>query len=326
MRNAIDVARHTRVAPPYAARPLIALAFEGLSEEQKQLPAVLAFDAVGSQLFERVCEQPEYFLARAEATLLRRHAADIGAVIGPQAAVVEYGAGAGRHGALLLDSLASAHSYVPIDVDATQLARAREAIRGSGRALRIHPLHQDFRQFVALPAALGGARRRVAYVPGSSVGSLGQLEAVALLNSMRETMGPDGGLLVGLDLLKEREVHLRTWCDAAGTVAAFNRNVLERLNREVDATFDPEAFEHRVAWNEEHRRLEMGLVSGRTQVPTIAGIGVAIANGEEIRTSLAHKYTLEGFASVARIAGWMTRSSWVDAQHGYALQFLEAGE
>jgi L-histidine N-alpha-methyltransferase len=326
MRNAIDVARHTRVAPPHAARPLIALVFEGLSEEQKQLPSMLAFDPVGSQLFERVCEQPEYFLARAEATLLRRHAAEIGAVVGPQAAIVEYGAGAGRLGALLLDAMTSAHSYVPIDVDATQLARCREAIRASGRALRIHPLHQDFRQFVALPTTLGGARRRVAYFPGSSVASFPQLETVALLNSMRETMGPGGGLLVGVDLLKERQVHLRSWLDAAGTVAAFNRNVLLRLNREIDATFDPDGFEHRVTWNESEQRLEMGLLSLRAQAPTIAGIGVAIAAGEEIRTSVAHKYTLEEFASLARIAGWMPRSTWVDPEHDYALQYLEAGD
>ena len=326
MRNAIDVARHARVAPPHAARPLIALVFEGLSEEQKQLPSMLAFDATGSQLFERVCEQPEYFLARSEARLLRRHAADIGAVIGPQAAIVEYGAGAGRHGALLLDALASAHSYVPIDVDAAQLVRARDAVRANGRALRIHPLHQDFRQFVALPSALGGARRRVAFFPGATVGSYPQLEAVALLNSMRESMGPNGGLLVGIDLLKDREVHLRTWLDAAGAVAAFNRNVLVRLNREIDATFEPEAFEHHVTWNEDDHRLEMALVSDRTQVPTIAGIGVAIAGGEDIRTSLAHKYTLDEFAAMARIAGWIARSTWVDAEHAYALQYLEAGD
>jgi dimethylhistidine N-methyltransferase len=326
MRNAIDVARHTRVAPPHAARPLIALVFEGLSEEQKQLPSVLAFDGAGSQLFERVCEQPEYFLARAEAALLRRHAAEIGAVVGPQAAIVEYGAGAGRLGALLLDATTSAHSYVPIDVDATQLARAREVVRASGRALRIHPLHQDFRQFVAMPAALGGARRRVAYFPGSTVGAVPPLEAVALLNSMRETMGPNGGLLVGLDLLKDPQLHVRSWLDAAGAVAAFNRNVLLRLNREIDATFDPEAFEHRVAWNGSERRLEMGLVSLRTQAPTIAGIGVAVAAGEEIRTSLAHKYTLDDFASLARIAGWIGRSTWIDVEHDYALQYLEAGE
>ena len=326
MRNPIDVARQTRVAPPHAARPLIALVFEGLSEEQKQLPSVLAFDPPGSRLFERVCEQPEYFLARAEAALLRLHAAEIGAVLGPQAAVVEYGAGAGRLGALLLDAMTSAHSYVPIDVDVTQLARAREALRASGRALRIHPLHQDFRQFVALPAALGGARRRVAYFPGSTVGALRPLEAVALLNSMRETMGAGGGLLVGIDLLKECQVHLRSWLDSAGAVAAFNRNVLLRLNREIDATFDTGSFEHRVVWNESERRLEMGLVSLRTQVPTIAGIGVAIAAGEEIRTSVAHKYTLDDFAALARIAGWHARTTWLDAEHDYALQYLEAGE
>lgn len=326
MRNPIDVARQARVTPPCAARPLIAIVFEGLSEEQKQLPSMLAFDVTGARLFEQVCEQPEYFLARSEAMLLRRHADEIGAAIGAQAAIVEYGAGAGRHGTLLLEALPSAHSYVPIDVDATQLARARETARATGRALRIHPLHQDFRQFVALPATVAGARRRVAYVPGSTVGAFPPLEAVALLNSMREAMGTDGGLLVGYDLLKDPQVHLRSWLDAAGAVAAFNRNVLERLNRELDATFDAGEFEHRVAWNKVDQRLEMGLVSRRAQVPTIAGISVALAAGEEIRTALAHKYTLDAFASLAHVAGWIARSAWVDAEHAYALQYLEAGD
>ena len=293
MRNAFDVARDTRTVPPLAARPLIALVFEGLSEDQKQLPSVLSFDAAGAQLFECVCDQPEYYLARAEASLLRRHAAEIGAVIGPQAAIVEYGAGSGRQGALLLDALAAAHSYVPIDVEATQLARARATIRARCQALRIHPLHQDFRHYVALPATLAGARRRVAFFPGSTIGAFRQLEAVALLNSIREAMGPGGALLAGVDLLKDPDVHLRAWRDAAGTVAAFNRNVLVRLNREVDATLDPEAFEHHVAWNAAEHRVEMGLVSRRTQVPTIAGISVAIGAGEEIQTASAHKFTLK---------------------------------
>jgi dimethylhistidine N-methyltransferase len=326
MRNAIDVARRARVVPPHASRPLIALVFEGLSEEQKQLSPTLLFDARGSRLFETVCEQPEYYLARAEAALLRQHAADIAELVGPQAAIVEYGAGTGAQADLLLDALPSAHSYVPIDVDASQLARARERIRARRQALRFHPLCQDFRQYVALPPAIGGARRRVAFFPGSTVAALRPLEAVALLNSMRESMGPDGGLLVGFDLRKSGDVHERASNDAAGAMAAFNLNVLSRLNREVDATFDPEAFVHRATWDEEHARVEMCLVSTRTQCPTIAGIGVALGAGEDIRTSCAHKFTLEGVASLTRIAGWSVRRTWIEPQHGYALQYLEAGE
>ncbi|HET7202941.1 MAG TPA: L-histidine N(alpha)-methyltransferase [Steroidobacteraceae bacterium] len=326
MRNAIDVARRTQVVPPHASRPLIALVFEGLSEVQKQLPSMLLFDAEGSRLFEQVCAQPEYYLMRAESALLRRHADAIAELVGPQAAIVEYGTGSGRQGELLLDALPSAHSYVPIDVEATQLARAREMIRRRCQALRIHPLCQDFRQYVALPSAVGGARRRVAFFPGSTVGSLQPLQAVALLNSIREAMGPNGGLLVGFDLVKDPAVHERAGNDAAGAMAAFNRNVLARLNREVDATFDLDAFVHRATWNTQAARVDMSLVSVRTQNPTIAGIGVALDAGEEILTSHAHKFTVDGFASLARVAGWVARETWIEAAHSYAVQYLESTE
>jgi dimethylhistidine N-methyltransferase len=325
MRNAIDVARRTRFVPPHAARPLIAVAFEGLSEDQKQLPSRLLYDRPGVRLFERVCAQPEYPLARAEAELLRRHADGIAGLVGTQAAIVEYGVGAGLTGEQLLGALPSVHSYVPIDVEAGQLARAREALRRRGQAVRIHPLCQDFREFVALPSATAGARRRVAWFPGATVGAYRQLEVVALLNSIRESMGPGGGLLVGLDLLGEPAAHVRAYDDEAGAMAAFNRNVLARLNREVDATFELDAFEHRARWDADGQRVEMALRSTRIHCPQIAGIGVALAAGEEIVTASAHKYTLEGFASLARVAGWAAREAWVHDSR-YALQYLDATE
>jgi L-histidine Nalpha-methyltransferase len=326
MRNAMSVARHARAIPPHAARPLIALVFEGLSEEQKQLPASLLFDAEGSRLFERVCAQPEYYLRRAESELLRRHGAEIAALAGPQVAVVESEAGAGHQGELLLAALEFPLAYVAVDIEATQLVRARGRLRERFPTLLVDTVCQDFRQFPSLPAVIGGARRRLAYFPGSSVGALRSLETVALLNSVRESMGPGGGMLVGIDLVKDASVHERACNDAAGAMAAFNRNLLVRLNREVDATFDVGAFQHRAAWNDEHQRIEMSLVSTRAQTPTIAGIGVAVAAGERILTMLDHKFTLEGFASLARIAGWSARDAWVDAENLYALQFLEAAE
>ena len=326
MRNPIEVARRARSLPPHAARPLIAIVFEGLSEERKQLPSTLLFDADGARLFEQVCAQPEYPLVRAEAALLREHAGALARLVGPQAAIVEYGAGDGRQGERLLDALGAVHAYVPIDTEASLLARARERLRSRNLALRIHALCQDVRQYVALPAVVGGARRRVAFVPGGTVGAFRPLEAVALLNAMRESMGRGGGLLVGLDLPKDPAVHERAANDAAGTMAAFNRNVLVRLNREVDATFDPDAFRHQAVWDAGQARIEMSLVSTRTQCPSIAGIGVAFACGEEILTSVAHKHTPEGFASLARVAGWAVRETWIEPTHRYALQYLEEAE
>ncbi len=326
MRQVAEVARRFEPAPPHATRPMIALVFEGLSEEDKQLPVHLLYGLEGSRLFEHVCEQPEYYPARAEAGLLRAHADGIARRIGPRAAVVEYGPGAPRTGIPLLEALDTPQAYVPVDADAVHLAAVARELRARFETLRVTPLCQEFRQFVALPPALARARRRVAFLPGTTFADFRPLEAVALLNSVRETLGLGGGLLVGIDLVKEPAVLERAYDDGAGAMAAFNRQVLVRLNRELDATFDPAAFRHRAVWNPEQQRIEMGLVSLRAQSPTVAGISVALAAGEEIHTRHDYKHTLDGFAQLARIAGWAAVERWIDAEHLYCLQYLEAAE
>jgi uncharacterized SAM-dependent methyltransferase len=164
----------------------------------------------------------------------------------------------------------------------------------------------------------------VALLPGGSVGAVRPLEAVAQLNTIREAMAAHGGLIVGVDLLREPAAHVRAYDDAAGAMARFNRHILARLNREIDATFELDHFAHRAAWNAERQRVEMSLVSTRTQSPTVAGIGVALGAGEDILTAVSHKYTLEGFASLARIAGWISRAAWVNDEQSFALAYLEA--
>ncbi len=324
MRNAEYVFGRTAAAQPHVTRPLVAHVFEGLSEDRKQLPSVLLYDARGSQLFEQICEQPEYYLSRAETRLLGEQAAAIAGCCGPRAAVIEYGAGSGRKTQLLLDSLEEPASYVPLDVDAEQLDAACRAMRRRFPTLPLHPLVQDFRQFVSLPPVVTRAARRVAFFSGSTIGNFRPLEAVALLNSIRESMGSQGALLIGVDLLKDRTVIERAYNDAAGVTAAFNLNVLARLNREVDATFDLAGFRHRAVWNEEHERIEMSVVSQRAQAPSVAGISIALAAGEEILTEYCHKYSPEGFAALAHIAGWTVHHAWIDAESQYSLQFLEA--
>jgi dimethylhistidine N-methyltransferase len=326
MRNALHVARRAPLATTSTARPLIALVFEGLSEDEKQLPSVLLYDAEGSRLFENVCLQPEYYLARAEQSLLRTHREEIARLAGPRAAVVEYGSGAGLHGRELCGLLPEPHCYVPLDVDADQLARAVGAMHALIPTMPVYPVCQDFRQYVSLPPAVTGARRRLAYFPGSTIGNFRPLEAVALLSSIRESVGPQGALLIGVDLAKDHAVLRRAYNDQAGAMAAFNLNLLSRLNRELEATFELGTFRHRAVWNDEHKRIEMSLMSLRTQIPTVAGIGVPLAAGESIVTEYAYKTTADAFAHHARIAGWNARRSWIDAANLYSLQYLEAAE
>ena len=324
--TAPPVARRAPIALSHALRPIIALAFEGLSEEQKELSSVLAFDAQGSALFEKLCEQPEYYLARAETRLLERHGEAIARWIGPQATIVEYGAGAARKTTLLLEALQEPAAYVALDIDEDRLERTCATLQQRFRSLPIKGSCQDFRQFLSLPVSLDRARRRVAFFGGSAIGSFGALEAVSLLNSMLETMGQAGGLLIGVDLIKHPAILERAYNDAAGIAAALNLNVLRRLNRELDGTFEPDDFRHRATWDEANHRIEICLVSTRTQAPSLAGISIPIAADETIRTDYAHKYTPDGFAALARTAGWTVQEVWTEPQNQYSLQYLEPSD
>ena len=324
--TASPLARRAPVAPAHSLRPLIALAFEGLSEDQKELPSILACDATGSALFERLCEQPEYYLARAEMRLLERHGSEIARWVGAQAAVVEYGAGAARRTPLLLDALYDPFAYVALDINEEQLERACAHLQRHNRTLPIEGICLDFRQFVDLPASIYRARRRVAYLGGSTIGNYRSLEAIELLSSIRETMGPDGGLLIGVDLVKDRGTLERAYNDAAGIAAAFNMNVLGRLNRELSGTFDLATFEHRAVWNETNQWIEFSLASLRAQAPCLAGISVPLAAGETIQTGYAHKYTHARFVTLARTGGWSVRHVWTEPQNQYSLVYLEGLE
>jgi L-histidine N-alpha-methyltransferase len=319
-----DIPRRIPVVSPQGVRPLIALALEGLSEDQKELPAVLLYDAQGAALYERICAQPEYYLARAETRLLERHGAAIGELAGPQAALVEYGAGSARKTRILLSALPDPHSYVAVDLDPGRLEQTCGAIQRRFRGLRVVPRCQDFRHFVTMPATVSRARQRLAFFSGPTFGDFRPLEAVSLLTSIREAMGPGAALLVGIDLLKDPAILQRAYNDAAGTTAQFNLNLLARLNRELGATFELAAFRHSARWDSQNERIEMALVSLRSQAPCVAGIAIPLAADETIRTQFAHKYTPEGFAAMARVAGWQVREAWAEPQNPYSLQFLEA--
>lgn len=322
MRDALHMARPAPMAPPHAARPLIALVFEGLSEAPKHLPSTLLFDAIGSVAYDALCARPEHYLARTEDALLLRHAADIAALAGPRAALIDYGAGDGRQARLLLQALADPVAYVPLDVESTQLRFARERMRTFRPRLPVLPLCQDLRDYVVLPLAVARAPRKVALLGGTPFDTFRPLEAVAVLNAIRETLGARGGLVVGVDLRKDPDVMCGAFDDAGGRAGALNRNVLERINRELEATFEPLAFRHAARWNESQQRVEMALVSQDAQVPRVAGIGVPLGVNEEIVTLHSYKYTPEGFATLAHIAGWTVRETWTDAQQRYRLHYL----
>jgi dimethylhistidine N-methyltransferase len=323
---AVDTAPRVRATPPYAMRPLVAVAFEGLSEQDKQLPSILNRNLVGARLLERLQRQPEHYQARSERSLLERHRADLVALCGTRALVIGYGAGTATQ--RLLAMLPAVRVYVPIDCDEPLLEAACHATRRHLPAIDVHPLCQDYRTFLMLPPEIIADRthRRIAFYPGSTFAELPHLEAISQLVWAREALGERAAAIVGVDLLKSAEVHLRAYEDRAGAAASFNRNVLARLNADLDATFDLDAFRHRASWNSTLQRVETSLESLRMQVPTVAGITVALADGEQILTQCIHARTAEDFATIVRMAGWTIERTWLDEDHRYALHFLVPAE
>jgi dimethylhistidine N-methyltransferase len=324
---AVDTARPVRATPPYAMRPLVALAFEGLSEQDKQLPSALNRNLVGARLLERLQRQPEHYQARAERSLLERHRAEIVSLCGTRALVIEYGAGTATATQRFLATLPAVRVYVPIDCDASLLEAACHSTRRHLPDLDVHPLCQDYRTFLMLPPEIfDRTRRRIAFYPGSTFGELPHLEAISQLVWAREALGERAAAIVGVDLLKSAEVHVRAYEDRAGAAASFNRNVLARLNTDLDATFDLDAFRHRASWNATLQRVETSLESLHVQVPTVAGITVALADREQILTQCLHARTAEDFATIVRMAGWTIERTWLDEDHRYALHFLVPAE
>lgn len=311
-------------------RGLVDIALSGLSRPQKTLPAKLFYDEEGCRLFYRITELPEYYLTRTERSLLPEVARQTVELLPSDSVLVEYGASDEGKAAFLLDpELGSAtprnpvRAYVPIDVATSALTRMCERLAVSHPQVAVHPVVADFLDPVVLPARVDGMCR-IGFFPGSTIGNLDPLEATHFLRLTRKTLGPNSYFLVGVDLRKEPAMLVPAYDDAAGVTAAFNRNMLVRLNREAGANFDPNAFAHCAVWNDSESRIEMHLVSQRTQTVRIAGTEVSFAARETIHTENSYKYAPERFRAIVQNAGWQTRLEWQDPAALFALFLLES--
>ena len=320
--------RNPRPAPR-ASRPdatdwlLLADVLAGLRATPKRLSPAYLYDRRGSQLFEAICDLPEYYLTRTETGILARHAAEMAACVGEQALLLEPGSGSSRKTRLLLDALPDLGAYVPVDISRTHLLEAARALQTAYPRIEVLPVCADFTQGFALPPPRRPPSRVVVFFPGSTLGNFDGSQAVRLLELMRRTAGAGGGLLVGIDLAKDRAVLERAYNDAAGVTAAFNMNLLVRLNRELAADFDTACFRHEAVWVPAQSRIEMHLVSVRAQSVHIAGESITFAAGERLVTEHCHKYTAESFALQARSAGWTPRHAWSDPRGWFSVQYLE---
>ena len=290
-------------------------ALAGLTGTPKSLPSKYFYDRRGSELFDQITRLPEYYPTRTETAILRDNLDAVAAEIGEAAALIEYGSGSSQKTRLLLDRLAPAlAAYVPIDISAAYLADVAEDLRAAYPGLTVLPVAADYSAHIPLPALPEGTRRRVVFFPGSTIGNFTPGEAEAFLGRVAALVGPGGGLVIGTDLRKDRETLEAAYDDAAGVTAAFNQNLLHRLQRELGAELDLDGFRHRAVWNEEAGRVEMHLESVRAQSIRLGGAEIAFAEGETIHTENSYKYAPGAFDQLAASAGFSLADAWTDAE------------
>ena len=295
---------------------------EGLSTEPKRVACKYFYDAAGARLFQQICELPEYYLTRTEISLLHRHAADFARLIGPDAEIVEFGAGSAEKIGILLAALDQPRGYVPVEISSESLV---------GLVGASVPITRTWMCARCLPTSRHHFLRHCSRTAcGASDSSRGRRSAIsraarrAISSPGAARLLKGGGLLIGVDLVKDPALLHAAYNDSAGVTAAFNRNLLVRANREAAANFDVARFAHYAPYNVEKRRVEMYLVSTAAQLVRVCGRPIAFAEGEAIHTESSHKYTVEDFRSLAAQAGFAPRAVWCDPDRLFSLHWLEA--
>jgi L-histidine N-alpha-methyltransferase len=298
----------------------------GLTAPKKTLPCRYLYDAVGSALFEAICELPEYYPTRAELSILVAHAGSIAAAASDGAALVELGSGSSTKTRTLIEAMLRREKrlrYVPIDISRTMLEESARALLADYADLEITAVAAEYRAGLRLLEHEREMRKLILWL-GSNVGNFGRGQAARFLSAVRATMAPDDRLLVGVDLRKSREVLEAAYDDAAGVTARFNLNLLARINRELGGQFDLDAFKHRARWNERLGRMEMHLVSQRRQRVQIARLGleVAFGEGEGIYTESSYKYSPAEIDLLARTAGLVVEERWLDDDGRFSVNLM----
>ncbi len=294
----------------------------GLQAEQKYISPKYFYDTEGSRLFEQICQLPEYYLTRTEIGLLKNHGPDIAACLGSNATLLELGSGSSIKIRLLLDALQPL-LYVPVDISREHLLQSAKTLSTDYPWLTIHAICSDYAETWDWPIQTLADSRRIAYFPGSSIGNSTPQQALYLLGRIAALLGDGGGLLIGVDLVKEREILDAAYNDSQGVTARFNKNILARLNRELHADFELNHFQHRAFYNADQQRIEMHLLSDRQQTVQVADKILHFCNGESIHTENSYKYTVAGFQQLASRAGFESRQVWTDPDDLFSIHYLQ---
>lgn len=307
---------------PNTTNPFLAEVLEGLSKEQKQIPSKYFYDEKGSQLFDEICELEEYYPTRTEISIMERDIEEMVRMIGMEALLVEYGSGSSLKTRILLENLVDMAGYVPIDISKEHLLDSARKLQGTFPDLEILPVHADYSTEVKLPVSQKPAKRKVVYFPGSTIGNFTPDEAVLFLKRVTQITEKGGGLLIGVDMKKDVSVLEAAYNDARGVTAEFNLNLLSRINKELDADFDVNQFEHKAIYNKEAGRIEMHLFSKIEQTVQLGAESFFFNAGESIHTENSYKYTLEEFAQISASAGLRVKKVWTDPNCYFSVQLL----
>lgn len=323
-KQALDRVEFDPVArDPLAESEFAAAMLRALRSQPRTIAPKFFYDQAGASLFERICELDEYYLTRDEIAILREHAQAIAGLIGPHADVVEFGAGSPLKARIVLDALTSPARYVPVDLSTTHLDDTAQQLERAYPGLSVEPLVADFARPLTLPPRRVAKGRRVGLFLGSTIGNLAPGQAHDFLAAAATALS-GGGLLIGVDLVKDPDLLHRAYNDPQGVTAAFNLNLLVRANRELGADFDPTAFHHYAFYQPQAQRVEMHLVSARRQIVHVGGHAFEFAEGDSLHTENSYKYTTEGFWQMAQRAGFAPGPVWTDAQRRFSVRWLAA--
>lgn len=294
----------------------------GLAQAQKAIPARWFYDATGSALFEDITALPEYYPTRSETDLLTRHSSELAAAIGPGRAVVELGSGSSTKTPLLLEAIHPA-AYVPVDISGEFLRDSALALAARFPGLAVYPVEADFTQPVDMPREIAELSK-LGFFPGSTIGNMVARTAVDLLRNWRDALGDESLLLIGIDRIKDVATLALAYDDPAGVTAAFNLNLLERINRELGGDIPVANFAHRAVWDDVHARIEMHLVAACDMDFTVDDRRYAMRKGETIHSENSHKYGARDANLLLRASGWTPVATWDDADPAFALILAEA--
>lgn len=304
-----------------AGKSMVEEVKKGLSKSQKQLPAKYFYDERGSKLFEQITRLDEYYLTRTEKAILKENISEISRCIGSNAMLVELGSGSSKKTRLVLDQVSDLTAYVPVDISEEYLLKVVSRLRIDYPQIPVIPIFSDYTSDFDLPNLGGDYNRQVVFFPGSTIGNFNPEEIRSFMNNLTSATEKDSSMLIGVDLKKDKKVIEAAYNDSQGITAQFNKNILVRLNRELNAEFDVEQFSHRAFFNENKGRVEMHLISEAEQEVEIAGERFHFEKGESIHTENSYKYSLNEFEKL--VSDWYSvEKVWTDDRQYFSLQFL----